>query len=47
MVVRGRSEPCSEECKGILKGCTEEMGSMPPIMPSPGGGMTMEKAGTV
>jgi hypothetical protein len=28
---------------GILRGCKEPMGSMPAIMPSPGGGMTMEK----
>ena len=32
-----------EECKGIMKGCTAPMGSMPAIMPSPGGGMTMDK----
>ena len=32
-----------EECKGILEGCSAAMGSMPAIMPAPGGGMTMDK----
>ena len=32
-----------EECKALQRGATREMGGMPPIFPSPGGGMTLER----
>ena len=32
-----------EECKALQRGATREMGAMPPIFPSPGGGMTLER----
>ena len=32
-----------DECKEILAGCRAPMGSMPSILPCPGGGMTLER----
>ena len=32
-----------EECQAINTGCTRPMGNLPAILPSPGGGMTLEK----
>jgi ribulose-bisphosphate carboxylase large chain len=32
-----------EECAGIVRGARREMGAYPAILPSPGGGMTMER----
>lgn len=32
-----------EECKAINAGCTRPMGKLPAILPSPGGGMTLER----
>jgi len=32
-----------EECQAINAGCTRPMGNMPSILPSPGGGMTLER----
>lgn len=32
-----------EECKSLQRGAAREMGAFPPIFPSPGGGMTLER----
>ena len=32
-----------EECKSLQRGASREMGAFPPIFPSPGGGMTLER----
>ena len=32
-----------EECQAINAGCTRPMGNLPAILPSPGGGMTLER----
>jgi len=39
----GRFGFTREECASISQSCRMPMGSYPPIFPSPGGGMTMEK----
>ena len=39
----GRFGFSEKECADILDGARRPMGSMPPILPCPGGGMTMEK----
>ena len=39
----GRFGFSERECVDITKGCTQSLGSMPPIVPTPGGGMTLEK----
>ena len=39
----GRFGFSEQECVDIQKGCTQTLGSMPPIVPTPGGGMTLEK----
>ena len=43
----GRFGFSQEECLGITAGSRGGMGSMPAIMPSPGGGMTMDKIGAM
>ncbi len=39
----GRFSFSRDECAAIVRACTEEFGSMRPIFPTPGGGMTMER----
>lgn len=43
----GRFGFSEKECADILDGARRPMGSMPPILPCPGGGMTMEKIKTM
>jgi ribulose-bisphosphate carboxylase large chain len=38
----GRFSFSREECRSIAEGCAAPMGSIAPIFPAPGGGMTME-----
>jgi len=38
----GRFSFSRDECRDIVKGCSETMGDVAPIFPAPGGGMTME-----
>ena len=39
----GRFGFSGEECQAINAGCTRPMGNLPAILPSPGGGMTLER----
>ncbi len=39
----GRFSFSRKDCAAIVRACTEELGSMRPIFPTPGGGMTMER----
>ena len=39
----GRFGFSQEECESLQRGASREMGAFPPIFPSPGGGMTLER----
>jgi ribulose-bisphosphate carboxylase large chain len=39
----GRFSFSMDECASIAEGCTDEFGGLKPILPGPGGGMTMER----
>lgn len=39
----GRFAYSEEQCQGALQGCREPMGHLKPILPLPGGGMTLER----
>ena len=39
----GRFSLSKEQCRSIVRGCTEGYGSIKPILPAPAGGMTFEK----
>jgi len=41
----GRFSFRKEECIEIVRGCSDSMGRLLPIMPAPGGGMTTDRAG--